>query len=143
MSDLDFTPVPAIPVPEVPASPSPLSAPRPPGAGAGRFARLAFAVLVPLVLYAEAGSGYFTTACRPIDVATNLGWGLFILIALPAVMPIPFVISYLVLAGGTLAIPRGARAVRIRNRVAVGLAVVVPIAASIVGAIAPTRCSLF
>jgi hypothetical protein len=105
--------------------------------------RIAFALLVPLGLYVEAGSGYFATACRPFIITDNVMWGWLFLIVFAVVRPVPFVISYLAVAGSILATPRSARAVCIRNRLAIGLAVVVPIVALIAGGIAPAHCTPF
>jgi len=138
MNDREFAPVPAIPAP--PDPPPDSSAPPPVTAWP---VRIAFALLVPLGFYAETCAGYFATACRPLDLGTNLSWALFVIAVIPFVARVPFVLGYLAIVGAVFAIPERPRIVRNRNRFALWLAVIVPTVAAIAGAIVPTRCTLF
>jgi len=138
MNDREFAPVPAIPAP--PDPPPDSSVPPPVTAWP---VRIAFALLVPLGFYAETCAGYFATACRPLDLGTNLSWALFVIAVIPFVARVPFVLGYLAIVGAVFAIPERPRIVRNRNRFALWLAVIVPTVAAIAGAIVPTRCTLF
>jgi hypothetical protein len=138
MNDREFAPVPAIPAP--PDPPPGSSAPPPVTAWP---VRIAFALLVPLGFYAETCAGYLATACRPLDLGTNLSWALFVIAVIPFVARAPFVLGYLAIVGAVFAIPERPRIVRNRNRFALWLALIVPTVAAIAGAIVPTRCTLF
>ena len=115
----------------------------PPSNVAAWAARTTFSLLATVALYV-APFAYFFTACGQWQgLVDRLGWAAFCVVVTVVVFPVWFALGFAAVFTAVLALSRGERSCRLRNRIVPVTFGVLAVGAMTYGAFVPARCTLF